>query len=80
MGRVTLRVEKQNPVVDSDEYPECALQFRLPGFEGVGDITCFGDCGRIEINRGETKLQTLVAGDSIIAPCGQRVKLERVDN
>ncbi len=76
MGGVTLRVKKQNPVVDSDKYPECVLQFKLPGFGGVGDIICYGDCGTIEIGGREAGLQAVARGERfIIAPCGQSIEL-----
>jgi len=79
MGGFTLRVKKQDPVVDSDEYPACGLQFRVPIVTAVGGVACYGDCGIIEVSGGETKLQTLGEGEEVVvAPCGQRIMF-RVD-
>jgi len=77
MGRVTLRVKKQDPLVDRDEYPKCELQFSLPGYGGMGSVLCHGDCGGIEISGGEAELSALAEGErTVVAPCGQHIILE----
>jgi len=75
MGRVTFGVEKQDPVVDSHEYPECQLTVGVQSGQGVGDLICFGDCGGIKTSGGVAQLQTV--GEEVrVAPCGQSVLIK----
>ena len=75
MGRTTLRVKKQDPVVDLDEFPGCELQFIISEFTGVGSFYCYGDCGRIEIKGGEAELRAMEGTGTTIAPCGQGIMI-----